>query len=194
MGVKRAGFTWSPWLAYFCMDVTALVFDGVMSLDVLAPLEAATSASPATPVLARFVSQAGETCWGFDPLHSFVVDAGLDDIRDTDLLVVPGGLGSVAMMRDAQVTEWLQAMVGRSTYVMAVSTGSLLLAAAGLLDERDASGHWLAHQDLARAGAHPTDDAVTWQGHIVTTAGASAAAEVAKTLPDRVMFGMPRNR
>jgi transcriptional regulator GlxA family with amidase domain len=168
------------------MDVTAFVFDGVMSLDVLAPLEAATSAGA---VSVRFVSQAGETCWGFDPLHSFAVDAGLDDLRPTDLLLVPGGLGSVAMMRDAQVTEWLQVMADKSTYVMAVSTGSLLLAAAGLLDERDASGHWLAHEDLARAGAHPTDEAVTWQGNIVTTAGSLAAAAVARTLPDRVMFG-----
>jgi len=168
------------------MDVTAFVFDGVMSLDVLAPLEAATSAGA---VSVRFVSQAGETCWGFDPLHSFSVDAGLDDLRPTDLLLVPGGLGSVAMMRDTQVTEWLQVMADKSTYVMAVSTGSLLLAAAGLLDERDASGHWLAHEDLARAGAHPTYEAVTWQGNIVTTAGSLAAAAVARTLPDRVMFG-----
>ncbi len=168
------------------MKITALVFDGVMSSDVLAPIEAASSVAQ---VSARFVSPTEGTTWGFDPLHSFAADAGLDDVRDTDLLLVPGGLGSISMMRDANVIGWLQEMDTKSTYVMSVSTGSLLLAAAGLLDERDASGHWLAHEDLARAGAHPTDRAVTWQGHIVTTAGYLTAAEVAKTLPERIMYG-----
>lgn len=139
----------------------------------------------------RFVAQIEGTCRGFDPLHSFAVDAGLDDVRRTDLLLVPGGLGSIAMMRDVNITGWLQASASLSTYVMGVSTGSLLLAAAGLLDERDASGHRLAMEELARAGAHPTDAAVTWQGHIATTAGYSAAAEVARTIPDRVQLGRP---
>ena len=168
------------------MDLTALVFDGVMSSDVLAPIEAARSAGD---VSVRFVSRTGEMCWGFEPLHSFKADAALDDVWSTDVLLVPGGLGSIAMMQDAHVTAWLRTMAGRSTYVMSVSTGSLLLAAAGLLDQRDASGHWLAHEDLARAGAHPTGDTVTWQGHIVTTAGYMAAAGVARTFPERVLFG-----
>ena len=170
------------------MDVVAFVFPGVMSLDVLAPIEAAGSVGS---VAVTFVSQAEGICWGFDPLHSFTVDAGLGRRDNTDLLLVPGGLGSVAMMQNGAVTGWLAAMARRSTYVMGVSTGSLLLAAAGLLDERDASGHWLAHEDLAAAGALPTDDAVTWQGHIVTTAGSSAAAAVARTLPERLLFCQP---
>ncbi len=168
------------------MDVTAFVFDGVMSRDVLAPLDAAASQAP---IVVRYVSPTGDTCWGFDPLHAFAADARLDHVESTDLLLVPGGLGSVAMMRDEDVTRWLRAVAGRSRFVMGVSTGSLLLAAAGLLDDRDASGHWLAREDLARAGAHPTDEAVTWQGNVITTAGSSAAADVARTLPERLVFG-----
>ncbi len=72
---------------------------------------------------------------------------------------------------------------------MSVSTGSLLLAAAGLLDGVDASGHWLAHDLLAAAGAQPTTAAVSRTGSIITTAGSVAAAAAARNLPERLLFG-----
>ena len=63
------------------------------------------------------------------------------------------------------------------------------IAAAGLLRNAEASGHWLAHDDLARAGAHPADDAVTWWGKYVTTSGHLAAADVSRRLPERLRYG-----
>ncbi len=168
------------------MKLTALVFDGVMSSDVLAPIEAASGAGD---VAVQLVGPNVGTTWGFEPLHSFVPKAGFGSVEPTDLLIVPGGLGSIAMMRDEKLMQWLREMEPISRYVMSVSTGSLLLAAAGLLDERDASGHWLAHDDLAAAGAHPSTKAVSWQGHIVTTSGFVSAAEVAKEMPGRILYG-----
>ena len=73
--------------------------------------------------------------------------------------------------------------------VMSVSTGSLLLAAAGLLADRTtlrATG-WRAGE-LEAAGAHPSDEPVTWTGNLVTTSGAVAAADVAATLPERILY------
>jgi putative intracellular protease/amidase len=167
------------------MKITALVFDGVMSSDVLAPIEAV---SGKTEVTTRLASPSPGTNWGFEPLHCFAATDGVDQTWETDLLLVPGGLGSIAMMRETDVTGWLHDMAESSQYIMSVSTGSLLLAAAGLLDQRDASGHWLAHDDLAAAGAHPTIKAVSWQGNIVTTSGYLSAAEVARTIPDRLVY------
>lgn len=163
-----------------------LVFDGVTSREVLAPVEAIQAATEAT---VRYVSAAGSSARGYEPFHLFTADSVLTDVRNTDLLVVAGGLGSVAMMRSVTVIGWIRAQAARSRFVMSVSTGSLLLAAAGLLDDEDASGHWLAHDAMEAAGAHPIDDAVTWHGRIVTTAGPVAAAEVARTLPERLLFG-----
>lgn len=167
------------------MRVTSLVFDGVMSSDVLAPIEAA---SAKTEVDIRLASPNPGTNWGFEPLHCFAATDGVNETWNTDLLLVPGGLGSIAMMKERTVTNWLHDMADGSQYIMSVSTGSLLLAAAGLLDQRDASGHWLAHDDLAAAGAHPTIKAVSWQENIVTTSGYLSAAEVAQTIPDRLIY------
>jgi transcriptional regulator GlxA family with amidase domain len=168
------------------VDITALVFDGVIAQEVLAPIAAAASTAP---VSVRFVSRRRGRCKGFEPFHVFSVDADLTDVYSTDLLIVPGGFGSTAMMADPSVTTWIWATAHRSRRVMSVSTGSLLLAAAGLLDGAEASGHWLAHDLLAATGARPTNAPVSHNGSIITTAGSVAAATAARNLPERLLFG-----
>lgn len=165
------------------MKLTAFVFDGVVTGDVMLPISAVSQEGDVT---VRYVSPTGAEVWGFDPLHCFHPDGSFEDLSDTDVLLVPGGLGSVAMMKDEAATHWLKEMAKHSDYVLSVSTGSLLIAAAGLLEHRDASGHWLAADELAKAGAHPKPDSVTWEGHIVTTSGDVSAAEVAVELQERL--------
>jgi putative intracellular protease/amidase len=168
------------------VDITALVFDGVISQEVLAPIEGLASA---VPVSVRYASTRRRRCKGFEPFHVFPADLDLSEVHSTDLLLVPGGLGSVAMMDDTRVTTWISATAQRSRFVMSVSTGSLLLAAAGLLGEDEASGHWLAHDVLAATGAQPSSAAITRCGSIITTTGSVAAAAVARNLPERLIFG-----
>ncbi len=170
------------------MDVTVLVFNGVTSREVMAPL---TALSEAAEPAVRWVARTPGAVHGFEPLQRFDATAGVDEILPTDLLLVPGGLGSVRMMEDPAVIDWLAASAPQARFVMSVSTGSLLLAAAGLLVDRDASGHWLATGVLEAAGAHPSEEAVTWQDNVVTTSGPVAAAEVAATLPERILYGAP---
>ncbi|MEA2002563.1 MAG: DJ-1/PfpI family protein, partial [Actinomycetota bacterium] len=159
---------------------------GVTSRDVLAPLEVMRLTSFLS---VRHVSPTGTTVPGFEPFHMFPVDGGIDEAINTDLLIVPGGLGSVTMTKDQQVTTWIRATARQSRFVMSISTGSLLLAAAGLMEDRDASGHWLAHDELEAMGARVSATAATRHGRIITTDGSVAAAEVAGTLPARLQFG-----
>ncbi len=170
------------------MHVTVLVFNGVTSREVVLPL---TAISDAVNPTVRWVALQPGPVHGFEPLQRFEAEAGLDTVEPTDLLLVPGGLGSVRMMEDPEVVSWVAATAAQARFVMSVSTGSLLLAAAGLLADRDASGHWLASGVLEAAGAHPTEQLVTWQGNVVTTAGAAAAADVAAELPRRIEYGAP---
>lgn len=168
------------------MDITIFVFNGVTSSDVIAPVSAAAEA---TTVTVRVVGIEPGTYHGFEPLRQFRADATINDIAPADLLIIPGGLGSIRMMENQRVLDWLVAQSEQSRYVMTVSTGSLLLAAAGLLDDASASGHWLAHDLMAGTGAHPADEPVTWWGRYITTAGPQAAAGVAAKLPERIRFG-----
>jgi transcriptional regulator GlxA family with amidase domain len=63
-----------------------------------------------------------------------------------------------------------------------VCTGSLILAAAGLLDGVRATSHWLALDELARLGAEPVTERVVVDGRIVTAAGVSAGIDMALLL------------
>ena len=168
------------------MEVVILVFNGVTSSEILAPV---ASLSDATEVAVHLVGVEETLYHGFEPLREFRPEHTIERVEPADLLLVPGGLGSLHMMKEEQVIDWLRRQAAESTYVMSVSTGSLLLAAAGLLQDADASGHWLAHDVLEAAGAHAADGAVTWSGKYVTTSGMVAAAEVAAVLPERLQYG-----
>ena len=82
--------------------------------------------------------------------------------------------------------DWLRAADRTSTWTTSVCTGSLILAAAGLLDGRPATGHWLAMDELRRLGAQPTGQRVVFDGKIVTGAGVSAGIDMALTLAERI--------
>ena len=168
------------------MNITVFVFNGVSSSDVIAPVSAAAESAD---VAVRLVGTELRTYHGFEPLREFNAEATTDDVAPTDLLIIPGGLGSIRMMEDCAVVDWLARQAEESRYVMSVSTGSLLLAAAGLLEDAVASGHWLAHDAMVQTGAHPTEEPITWMGKFVTTAGPLAAADVAAKLPERIRFG-----
>jgi transcriptional regulator GlxA family with amidase domain len=63
-----------------------------------------------------------------------------------------------------------------------VCTGSLILAAAGLLQGRRATSHWLAVDQLADLGAIHVDERVVVDGRYVTAAGVSAGIDMGLTL------------
>jgi putative intracellular protease/amidase len=170
------------------MDVVILVFNGVTSSEILAPVGAL---SAQTAVTVHLVGPEKTTYHGFEPLREFRTEHSIDRVEDADLLLIPGGLGSLHMMQEQPILDWVRRQAARSRIVMSVSTGSLLLAGAGLLQEADASGHWLAHDVLEAAGAHAAEDPVTWSGKYVTTSGVVAAADVARALRERIEFGPP---
>ncbi|MGW1284302.1 DJ-1/PfpI family protein, partial [Streptomyces sp. NPDC002586] len=100
--------------------------------------------------------------------------------------VVPGGPGQQALMEHRPLLDWLRAVDTTSTWTTSVCTGSLLLAAAGLLDGRRATSHWLALDLLKRFGAEPTEERVVLDGKYVTAAGVSAGIDMALTLTGRI--------
>jgi transcriptional regulator GlxA family with amidase domain len=78
--------------------------------------------------------------------------------------------------------EWIRAVDQTTTWTTSVCTGALLLAAAGLLEGRPATTHWLARETLAELGADPVGERVVFDGKYVTGAGVSAGIDMALTL------------
>jgi len=106
----------------------------------------------------------------------------LGEVRECALLCVPGGLGAVAAMLDGAYLEALRRLAREARYVTSVCTGSLLLAAAGLLTGRRAACHWGWRDSLAAFGAIPDPARVVRDGNIITGGGVTAGIDMALTV------------
>jgi transcriptional regulator GlxA family with amidase domain len=103
-----------------------------------------------------------------------VVDATFADLQHVDVVAVPGGLGS---HRHPEIALWL--LRTRPRWVLASSTGSALLAAAGLLRGRTAATHWLAGPLLECHGVTPSTDRLVIDDPYVTCAGLASTFDAA---------------
>jgi putative intracellular protease/amidase len=110
------------------------------------------------------------------------VDATFDEVAAPDVVVIPGGIGTRALLDDQPLLDWVRHVHQGTRYTTSVCTGSLVLGAAGLLQGKRATTYWLALDDLARHGAVPTDERVVFDGKIVTAAGVSSGIDMALTL------------
>lgn len=107
------------------------------------------------------------------------------DVDATDTLIVSGGLGYAASVRDPDLIEWLKRMGARSERIVSICTGAFILARAGLLDGCTATTHWNYCDELSRK--YPSvkvrpDDLFVRQGKIYTSAGVTAGMDLALAL------------
>src|SRR3990172_1547196 len=133
------------------MRLVVVLPGGVATREVLAPLEVLHER------LAPEVIWAGRQRGpvpGHDPPMSFHADVALSEIESPPtMLLLPGGFGSLEMARDRRALAELRRLAEAPTICLAVSTGSLPLAAAGLIDGLRVTGHWLSLNHLQRFGA-----------------------------------------
>lgn len=129
---------------------------------------------------------------GHDPPMSFHAEVALDEatfMPPPDLLLLPGGFGSLELARDERALADLRRLAGSPTICLAVSTGSLPLAATGLTRGIRVTGHWLTLSQLRHFGAIPVDEPLVLSGRIMTAAGSVSAQDLADQAVDRLLFG-----
>ncbi len=98
--------------------------------------------------------------------------------EDPDVLFVPGGTnGTLAVMEDPEVRNFLSLQATQAKFVTSVCTGSLILGASGLLRGYKATSHWLTVDTLAKFGAIPTNERVVIDRNRVTGAGVTAGID-----------------
>jgi transcriptional regulator GlxA family with amidase domain len=120
------------------------------------------------------------------PGGAVVADAAFDDVDTADIVVVPGGLGCEQAATDPVIAGFLQRVGSDARHVAASSTGSVILAAAGLLHGESAATHWLASDLLERFGSHTDERRVVTHGNTITCTGAMTALDAALLIVDRV--------
>jgi putative intracellular protease/amidase len=165
------------------MDIAILLFDRFTALDAVGPYEV-LSRLPGARVV--FVAEhAGPVATDSGGLQ-LVAEATLAQFPRPAVVVVPGGPGQSGQMADGPVHDWLRSADQASIWTTSVCTGSLILAAAGLLRGRQATSHWLALDQLAAFGATPCAQRVVFAGKYVTAAGVSAGIDMALALAGQI--------
>lgn len=106
----------------------------------------------------------------------------LADVSACALLCVPGGLGTVGALADRPYLTQLRRLGRSARYVTSVCTGSLLLAAAGLLTDRRAACHWAWRDALGAFGVTPDPARVVRDGRVITGGGVTAGIDMALTV------------
>jgi putative intracellular protease/amidase len=161
------------------MKIAVLVFDGLTALDAVGPSEVLHRLPGAE--LLYTGKERGPVQTETGPLRLFA-DHTLEEVTDPEILLVPGGTGTRALLKDEEVLEWIRSVHEGTRWTTSVCTGSLVLAAAGLLDGLPATGHWLQMDRLGGLGALPTGERVVRNGKIITAAGVSSGIDMALRL------------
>jgi cyclohexyl-isocyanide hydratase len=152
-----------------------ILFPGLTQLDMTGPYE----------VLTRLPGAAIHLVWkDLAPVRS---DRGLAILpTDTfehcptlDLICVPGGPGINDLLTDEVVLSFIRHQAWGARYVTSVCTGALVLGAAGLLQGKRATTHWMSHGLLAEFGAIPVEARVVTDGRLITGGGVTAGIDFA---------------
>ena len=165
------------------MNIACLVFDQITLLDAVGPVEVLSRIPGAKT---QFVGKAKGPVRSSKSDFTINADWSLDEVSSPDILLVPGGPGVRALLDDRRVLDWVRAVHESTQWTCSVCTGSLLLAAAGLLHGLPATTHWNAMNDLEAYGAKPVKERVVVNGKIVMGAGVSAGIDTALTLASMI--------
>jgi putative intracellular protease/amidase len=165
------------------MDIAIVLYDRFTALDAIGPYEV-LSRLPGARV--RFVAEQAGPVRSDNGMLTVLAECSLEQAGQPEIVLVPGGPGEVVPRAGGAVLDWLREIHETSTWTTSVCTGSLILAAAGLLEGQPATTHWLAIEELARLGAEPRSERVVFAGKIVTAAGVSAGIDMALTFAARL--------
>jgi putative intracellular protease/amidase len=165
------------------MNIAILLYDRLTALDAIGPYEVLSRLPGAS---LTFVAAEPGPVRTDNGMLTLLAERSIDEVRRPDIVLVPGGPGEVAVRAGGPVLGWLRAAHQTSRWTTSVCTGSLILAAAGLLEGKRATSHWLALGELGALGAEPTAERVVFDGKIVTGAGVSAGIDMALALAARV--------
>jgi putative intracellular protease/amidase len=165
------------------MNIAIVLYDKFTALDAIGPYEVLSRLPGAT---VTFLAPEAGPVRTDNGMLTLIAERSLAELTQPDIVLVPGGPGEVAARAGGATLEWLAQADRTSTWTTSVCTGSLILAAAGLLDGKRATSHWLAIDELRRLGAEAVDERVVFDGKLVTAAGVSAGIDMALALAARI--------
>jgi putative intracellular protease/amidase len=159
------------------LSIVIALYPGVTHLDFTGPHQV-LSRAPNAEVVVASMGGADIEAEGL----TFTNLADLKGVIRCDVLLVPGGFGCTDAMVDEAFMAEIRRLGGQAKYLTSVCTGSLVLAAAGLLNGRRAACHWAWRDLLTPFGAIVSEARVERDGDIITGGGVTAGLDFAFTL------------
>ncbi|HXV92648.1 MAG TPA: DJ-1/PfpI family protein [Pseudonocardia sp.] len=160
------------------MQVAIALFPRLTALDAIGPYEVLQRV-PSIDV--TFVAERRGEVRTENGFLGLTADATFDEVPEPDVVLVPGGVGTRAALEPGPLMEWVRAAHSGTRFTTSVCSGSLVLAAAGLLDGLTATSHWSVAELLRTWGAEPVGERIVehLDRRVITAAGVSAGIDMA---------------
>lgn len=174
------------------MNIAFIIYDGMTLLDFSGIYDPVTRLKTMAfqKDLSFDVCSFSDTVASFEGLR-IIPDKIRNDLKEYDLLAIPGGNGIGELIRDVAFLTWLRD-VSPGAVLAAVCGGSLLLGAAGFLNGKKASTHPSLTGYLQRFTDRVSDDRVVEDGNVITARGVTAAIDLGLYLCEKIAG--PENR
>ena len=172
------------------ITIGILLFPNVEELDFVGPFEVLNYINKLRPgsTSVLLIAATREPVKAFNGL-TILPDTAMADCPYLDIVLVPGGKGRLNAMQDDKIKSYLIRQNAHTQYTVSVCTGALVLAAAGLLNNRKATTYHTALPELPAFDIIPVADAkVVQDGKFITAAGVSSGLELGFYLL-KLLFG-----
>ncbi len=167
--------------------IAFILYPGLTLLDLVGPLQVLNSMCERSRDFRTVIVAKDFNAVEVDVPLRLTPSGIFQDVRNPSVVVVPGGEAStIKAMGDDEITKYLRETAESADYVCSVCTGSLLLAAAGLLEGREATTHWGCYKILEALGAKYTRKRWVQDGKFITSAGVSAGIDMALYLASKL--------
>jgi len=165
------------------MKIALVLYPGFTALDIIGPFQVLAGVPGHDAV---FVAADAGPVTDDTGRCTLIASASFAELTAPEVVVIGGSLFD--RDPDEDVVHWLRRVHPATTWTTSVCTGSIYLAAAGILDGREATTHWARAGQLESRGGRYTEQRVVERGKVITAAGVSAGIDMALTLLAR-MYG-----
>jgi len=164
------------------MDIAILLFDKLTALDAIGPYDVLNRLPNST------VYFVGEEKRGYKDSYglTMMADYSIDEITEADILLIPGGAGIDALLDNQALINWIHEVDQTTILTTSVCAGSLLLAEAGLLENKNCTTHWKRKAQMSKYNLTVKHERYVQDGKIITSAGVSAGIDMALYLVGQI--------
>lgn len=167
------------------MNIVIYLYNGLTVLDAVGPYEVLSRLPEAN---VKFVAKEKGVIISDTHFLKLVAEYDITEIQSADILVVPGSVVSfIRESKDKAVLNWIQNVHQTTIWTTSVCSGSVILAASGILQGKKATSHWGAIHMLNEYGVTPSSERYIQEGKIITAQGVSAGIDMALFLVGKII-------